>query len=322
MNKLLKLQKGWRVPIGTMKQYQNVTQIYQALVDQGVNPQAALDITNQKVREKGWTGFATGDSKRFSNATDFAKHIVDWHGRMYPDSLKAQNFNQYWRGIQITPKEKYNSKNPNYKKELLQTRPGVKKRINFYRAQQGLSPLTLMDKNPFQTNNGSLFAKNGTKLQQGGSVLPEVVITGTYPRSKQVFNIANQSNSNFIQRMKDPNRKIIPNWSNPKQHATHKMAYTQIDSGYIAYPEVQNINGELYDFTDPKNGHYTNNQYNWKDAVDSALKNKDYIKFDRESDARYFTQSYKNHYPRFFKGGKVQRSVCALNIQQYENNKK
>ena len=30
---------------------------------------------------------------------------------------------------------------PNYKQELLKTRSGVKKRINFYRQQQGLNPL-------------------------------------------------------------------------------------------------------------------------------------------------------------------------------------
>lgn len=62
---------------------------------------------------------------------------------MYPDSLKARNFEQFWRGIQITPKYKYNSENPNYKRNLLDTRPGVKKRINFYRQQKGLSPLVM-----------------------------------------------------------------------------------------------------------------------------------------------------------------------------------
>lgn len=146
---LNKLQKGGAIPIGTRDQYNNVTQIYQALVDHGVTPQAALDLTNQKVAEKGWSGYSTGDSKRFNNAEQFTNHIIDWYGRMYPDSLKANNFNQFWKGIQITPKYKYNSENPNYKQELLRTRPGVKKRINFYRKQQGLNPLVLNISNKF-----------------------------------------------------------------------------------------------------------------------------------------------------------------------------
>lgn len=130
--------------IGTKSQYDNVTQIYQALVDRGVEPQAALDLTNQKVAERGWKGFSTGDKKTFPDAKSFADHIVDWHGRMFPDSLKANNFNQFWKGIMVTPKYKYNPRGNAYKQELLRTRPGVKKRINFYRKQQGLSPLALV----------------------------------------------------------------------------------------------------------------------------------------------------------------------------------
>lgn len=134
-------KNGGAIPIGTQEQYNNVVSIYQSLVSKGVPPQAALEIVNQKVAEKGWAGFATGDNKKYFNADDFADHIIDWHGRMYPDSLKAKSFEDYWKGIQITPKYKYNSENPNYKQELLKTRSGVKKRINFYRQQQGLNPL-------------------------------------------------------------------------------------------------------------------------------------------------------------------------------------
>lgn len=135
---------GGAIPIGTQEQYNNVVSIYQSLVSKGVSPQAALEIVNQKVAEKGWAGFATGDNKKYFNSNDFADHIIDWHGRMYPDSLKAKSFEDYWKGIQITPKYKYNSENPNYKQELLKTRSGVKKRINFYRQQQGLNPLAYM----------------------------------------------------------------------------------------------------------------------------------------------------------------------------------
>ena len=155
INKNIKLiqkyQKGKPLPIGNKSQYDNVVSIYQSLVSKGVPPQAALEIVNQKVAEKGWTGFATGDNKKYSTADDFADHIIDWHGRMYPDSLKANSFKDYWRGIQITPKYKYNSEDPDYKQKLLKTRPGVKKRINHYRQQQGLPLLTYI--NNIDNNN-------------------------------------------------------------------------------------------------------------------------------------------------------------------------
>ena len=140
-----KYQKGESLPIGNQQQYNNVVSIYQSLVSKGIPPQAALEIVNQKVAEKGWTGFATGDNKKYSTADGFADHIIDWHGRMYPDSLKARSFEDYWKGIQITPKYKYNSEDPNYKQKLLKTRPGVKKRINYYRQQQGLPLLTYIN---------------------------------------------------------------------------------------------------------------------------------------------------------------------------------
>ena len=140
-----KYQKGKSLPIGNQQQYNNVVSIYQSLVSKGVPPQAALEIVNQKVAEKGWTGFATGDNKKYSTANAFADHIIDWHGRMYPDSLKARSFEDYWKGIQITPKYKYNSEDSDYKQKLLKTRPGVKKRINHYRQQQGLPLLAYIN---------------------------------------------------------------------------------------------------------------------------------------------------------------------------------
>lgn len=147
---LTKLRKGGGLPIGNQSQYNHVVSIYQALVSKGVPDQVALELTNQKVAEKGWNGFVTGDNKRYPNANSFADHLIDWHGRMYPESLKAKNFDQFYKGIQVTPKYKYNSENPNYKQNLLDTRPGVKKRINYYRQQNGQQPLAYID---YSTNN-------------------------------------------------------------------------------------------------------------------------------------------------------------------------
>lgn len=145
-----KFQNSGKLPIGNQAQYNHVTEIYQDLVDKGVNPQAALDLVNQKVAEKGWKGYSTGDNKKYNNVSDFTDHLIDWHGRMYPESLKANNFEEYYRGIMITPKHKYNTRGNAYKRELESTRPGVKKRINHYRSLQGLSPLVYVDQ--VQTN--------------------------------------------------------------------------------------------------------------------------------------------------------------------------
>lgn len=168
-----KAQKG--LPIGTKAQYDLVTQIYQGLVDRGVSPQSALELVNQKIAERGWTDYSTGDLKVFPNVSSFVKHLVDWHGRMYPNSLKARNFNEFYEGINGTKEQHernrrskgkdnsgryyYNTEKgwEGYKKDLLTTRPGVLKRINYYRAQKGLSPLAYTDQ-PIDDNNTNLMA--------------------------------------------------------------------------------------------------------------------------------------------------------------------
>lgn len=147
-----KFQHSGKLPIGNQAQYNHVVEIYQSLVDKGVNPQAALDLVNQKVAEKGWTGYATGDNKKYNNVSDFTDHLIDWHGRMYPESLKANNFEEYYKGIMVTPKYKYNPRGNAYKRELENTRPGVKKRINHYRSLQGLPPLAYVDQQSVDPN--------------------------------------------------------------------------------------------------------------------------------------------------------------------------
>lgn len=123
--------------------YNHVTQIYQSYINQGVNPQTALELTNQKIAEKGWTGWVSGDNKRYNNVNSFTDHTIDQFSRLYPDSLKSNNFNQFFQGIE-GGRTKYNPTPNIYRQHLLQTRPGVKKRINEYRRLQGQSPLSLV----------------------------------------------------------------------------------------------------------------------------------------------------------------------------------
>ena len=120
------------IPIGTQEQYDHVVEIYQSLIDKGVHEHAAFELVNQKVAEKGWTGYATGDNKKYDNVNKFTEHLIEWHGRMYPLSLEATTFEEFWIGIVPKKGPKYNLR-PEYKNELLRTRKYVLQRINHYR---------------------------------------------------------------------------------------------------------------------------------------------------------------------------------------------
>lgn len=123
--------------------YNHVVSIYKSFVNQGVDPQVALELTNQKVTEKGWNGWVSGDKKSYGNVNDFTKHVIEHYNKMYPDSMKANGFEQFYRGIEVSPKYKYNPYPARYRQQLLLTRPGVKKRVNEYRKTLGLGPLAL-----------------------------------------------------------------------------------------------------------------------------------------------------------------------------------
>lgn len=140
-----KFKNSGKLPIGNQEQYDYVTDIYQSFVDKGVDPQSALDLTNLVIAEGGWYKYRTGDSKQFQNADTLTDHVIQHHKAMYPDTLKSTNWESFYRGLNVTPKYKYNSENPNYKKWLYKTRPGIKKRINFYRQTQNLTPLAYLD---------------------------------------------------------------------------------------------------------------------------------------------------------------------------------
>jgi len=102
------------------------------------------------------------------------------------------------------------------------------------------------------------------------------------------------SNANFIQRLKADSLKTIPDWEQEGNVASHKMSYAQDNGRYYVFPSVQEINGELYDFTDPKHKHGK-----W-DAFLSALNRGDFVEFpDEESAAWWSANGYKQFYPHW-----------------------
>lgn len=103
--------------------------------------------------------------------------------------------------------------------------------------------------------------------------------------------------ANFYQRLLSPFRQTISNWENRingrNDVATHKIAWaTDNDGNAIVYPDVQEINGRLYDFTDPRN-----KAGRW-DALDRAIQTGDTIQMTPEQ-ANFWTHHYKEFYPSF-----------------------
>lgn len=132
---------------------------------------------------------------------------------------------------------------------------------------------------------------NGEKVYEAGKILPEVVVTADDPIKKLVEDVNARSNADFVNRAKDPNRTWIQDWENKNKIATHKLSWAEDNGKVIVFPEVQNINGKLHDFTDPKYNHGK-----W-DALDSAIERGDTLQMTPEQ-AKMYTENYKKYYPK------------------------
>lgn len=132
---------------------------------------------------------------------------------------------------------------------------------------------------------------------------------------KEIISRANNSGANFVSRLKQKDRSYIPDWEVDGNIATHKMrAEIDGDGRAIVFPDVQEIEGVLHDFTDPKYGHKQ-----W-DSMDSAIHNNDTIIFDSLDEAIWFSENYKNYYPKFDKykeGGNKSYWKPSENILKY-----
>lgn len=115
---------------------------------------------------------------------------------------------------------------------------------------------------------------------------------------EEILNKVNSSNANFVQRLKDPNRKNIPDWESPVDRiSTHKLSVGTDENGnHYIFPEVQEINGELIDFTRPP--------YHRFAGEISAEMRGDTVRVHSLEDAIKFTETYKQYYP-FNRGGNL-----------------
>jgi hypothetical protein len=104
---------------------------------------------------------------------------------------------------------------------------------------------------------------------------------------EEILNKVNSSNTNFVQRLKDPNRKSIPDWESPTDRiSTHKLSVGTDENGnHYIFPEVQEINGELIDFTKPP-------YHRFAGEISAEIRG-DTVRVSSLEDAVKFTETYK-----------------------------
>ena len=118
--------------------------------------------------------------------------------------------------------------------------------------------------------------------QQGGVIEEENSAEGRNINMDYILH--SNRNKNFVNRIlnhKQGNHILDEN----NVPMTHRMSYAGTEKGYVVYPEIQEINGKLVNLSRQNND-------DWR-ALDSALDRDDYILFDNENDAKYFTENYK-----------------------------
>lgn len=153
------------------------------------------------------------------------------------------------------------------------------------------------------------------RYENGGAIIENE--DGKYnpseKRIREIVNMVNSSDANFVKRLKQKNRAYLNDWEHEGSIATHKMAVEVDEDGKIyMYPTVQEINGYLHDFTNPR---YNADNF---DALRWAKKNNDVVEFDDILEALWFSENYKDLgiYPKFENGGPVSEKSAEQNLKE------
>lgn len=125
---------------------------------------------------------------------------------------------------------------------------------------------------------------DGTKKKQNGGSI------------KYIYNKVDKKNTPDFIRLRDVNRKSIPDWNKKGFTSTNKVAIGTDENGQdFLYNDVQDDDkGGLIDMTNPKN--YKNGKY-MGDV--RAIERGDTIHINSIEDGLIFSKDYKNHYPGF-----------------------
>lgn len=126
-------------------------------------------------------------------------------------------------------------------------------------------------------------------LKLGGDKDVKAPFLSKHQQMLKIVNTVNKSNADFVNRLKDPNRMYIQDWAS-NNIATHKLGVGTDNNGNVyIYPEVQNIDGQLIDFTRPP--------YDvWAGQI-SAENRGDTVRISNIDEGLNFTENYKQYYP-------------------------
>ena len=148
------------------------------------------------------------------------------------------------------------------------------------------------------------FKEIKTRKYQSGGTFKSQIVKGQ-EGLKLIESVNNRSKANFVQRLNNSERQHIQDWETPNKIATHKMSWATEGEKAIVFPMVQEINGSLHDFSNPKYNHKK-----W-DALDNAINKGDTLIMTPDQ-AKWFTENYKNFYPKFAEGGTFKSQLFAL----------
>ena len=248
---------------------------------------------------------ATGEIEFMKSSSHPSHHMeVDWYnsddGTEFRSQYELQKTEPYWKYVKRKPQ---GDAVESYRKGGILLELSLSDIPEEYLEPYSIDELSINDI-PSEFINNDLLNKVQldsvlSEFKNGGSIETKEYIPEDIDKLIKFVN--SHKKVNFVQRLRDSFRDTIPDWEIEGNVATHKMAYAE-DRGKIkVFPLVQEIDGELHDFTDPKYNHGK-----W-DALENAEKNGDIIVFDNEDDAKWFTERYKEYYPTFEKyqaGGK------------------
>ena len=211
--------------------------------------------------------------------------------KFIPDSEYDNAINELFKSDEYIPKEMGYYSHDTYKaisEHMRNESTYGDKKIRSYGLKDALNMISI----PF---------REMTNRADGGPTSPE--------EEQDIINRVNQSKADFIQRLLNGNLMSIPDWEKKGNISTHKLRAEIDENGNaIVFPIVQNINGKLYDFSDPANGRSLDNEdYVWR-AMDSAISRGDTVRFNNIGEAIWFADNnYKKFYDSFQKpdGGPV-----------------
>ena len=170
-----------------------------------------------------------------------------------------------------------------------------KNNIKIFSAQPiigGHSPAELILKgvNPNKVFNAQEKYKDRFGLNDDGT---KKRIGGEENERPEVVQRVDRSLADFAIRLRDPNRKYIKDYADTTKIATHKMsAEYDYDGNPIIYSNVQTVNGELIDLSNPKYG------FSYDDIKRRAIETGDTVRARTLEDAIWFAaNNYKKYYP-------------------------